>query len=307
MDYSSDIGQATHPAPRPRTLQSVLSSLAHGAEYRVLRSMAHSRALATEEELDAVADRITPEAFEAGVRKCQKVLERFRRNIPLDPALSYLDMGCGQGELTIALARSGLSDVTGVDFLPRFVKRAQAYAAAYGLAERIDFVCQNLHAWTPPRRYDVLLSFDVFEHIENPQAFLRRMHDFVAPGGSAVLAFGPLFHSPFGDHSGGYFRFQMPWRGVLFSEDAMLRVRKECYRPTDPARHWGEIAGGLNLMRYSQFLEHVRSTGWRFRYLSVNTFLQRSPALQAVSDVVMRLPRVQDYFAHNVYCVLKQA
>jgi 2-polyprenyl-3-methyl-5-hydroxy-6-metoxy-1,4-benzoquinol methylase len=306
MQYSSDVDREARDPQRRRRL-GALSTLLEEAQYRVLRTMAHRRAIATEEELNAAADRVTVAEFEKGIQKCHKVIERFEGHIPVDPALSYLDMGCGPGELTIALAQLGLRDITGVDFLPRFVKRAQAYAAAHGVSEHVRFICQDLHAWVQPRRYDVLFSFDVFEHIDNPQAFLRRMHDFIAPGGSAVLAFGPLFHSPFGDHCGEYYRFPMPWRGVLFSEGAMMRVRKECYRPTDPARHFGEIAGGLNLMRYSEFLKHVRDTGWRFGYLSVNTFLHRSPALKALSDAVMRVPHVQDYFAHNVYCVLKQA
>ena len=128
----------------------------------------------------------------------------------------------------------------------------------------MQFICRDLHAWTPDEKYDVLLSFDAIEHIDDPAAFLRRMADFLAPGGIAVLAFGPLFHSPFGDHMWDFFRLQIPWRGLLFAEEAVLRVRRECFRPTDPARGYREIAGGLNLMRYSEFLRHVRETGWRF-------------------------------------------
>jgi hypothetical protein len=68
-----------------------------------------------------------------------------------------------------------------------------------------------------------------------------------------------------------------------------------------------EIAGGLNLMRYSEFLKHVRDTGWRFDYLAVNTFLKRLPPLRFISDLVMRIPGVRDYFVHNVYAVLRRA
>ena len=274
--------------------------------YFILRCMAHRRGLATEEELNAAASRITDRDFEAGVQKAHKLVARFKGNMPIDAELSYLDMGCGTGDLTIALAQLGLRKVTGVDFLPRSIERAASYARNYGVCDQIEFICQDLRSWQPAQKYDVLLSFDAFEHIAQPKAFLERMKEFVAPDGIAVMAFGPLFHSPFGDHMWGFFRLQMPWRGVLFPEKVILRLRREFFRPTDPASRYGEIAGGLNLMRYSEFLKSVEETGWKFEYLGVNTFLQRFPLLQRVSDALMRAPVVQDYFAHNVYCVLRR-
>jgi hypothetical protein len=60
-------------------------------------------------------------------------------------------------------------------------------------------------------------------------------------------------------------------------------------------------------MRYSDFLKHVRAAGWSFDYLAVNAFLKRLPALQFISDIVMRIPGVRDYFVHNVYAVLRRA
>jgi len=77
----------------------------------------------------------------------------------------------------------------------------------------VRFIRRDLRAWVPDEKYDALLSFDALEHIEDPEAFLRKMTEFVVPGGVAVLAFGPLFHSPFGDHMLDFFRLQIPWRG----------------------------------------------------------------------------------------------
>ena len=79
----------------------------------------------------------------------------------------------------------------------------------------------------------MLLSFDALEHIEGPGMFLRKMRDFIAPAGRAVLAFGPLFHSPYGDHMWDFFRLQIPWRGVLFSGRIRASCRYERGRPTD--------------------------------------------------------------------------
>jgi SAM-dependent methyltransferase len=276
-------------------------------DYLFLRSLAHRRNLATEEQLDLLFSRTSARAIEEAMPKLRKFVDRFEGHLPIQPGLHYLDMGCGSGELTLALARLGIKRITGVDFLPRNIDRAQALGRSTGASRDVRFICQDLRAWVPEEKYDVLLSFDAFEHIDDPGMFLRKMADFLAPGGIAVVAFGPLFHSPFGDHMWDFFRLQIPWRGVLFSEKALLRVRRECFRPTDPASSYREIAGGLNLMRYSGFLRHAADTGWEFDYLAVNTFLNRLPPLRFISNAVMRIPSMRDYFVHNVYAVLRRA
>ena len=272
-------------------------------DYFILRPFAHGRNRATEQQLDALYSETSTRSVEAARTKLLKLVDRFDGHLPIDPRLRYLDLGCGSGELTLALAGLGAENVTGVDFLRRNIQRAKACAAQAG-CERVQFVCADVYEWIPERRYDVLLSFDALEHIDAPAAFLRKMADFIAPGGVAVLAFGPLFHSPFGDHMWDFFRVQIPWRGVLFSERAVLRLRRECYRPTDPAQSYSSVAGGLNLIRYSDFLKQVREAGWTFEYLRVNTFLRHSP-LRFISDCIMRVPGLRDYFVHNVYAVLK--
>jgi SAM-dependent methyltransferase len=275
-------------------------------DYLILRGLAHCGNLATGDQLDSLAETATPGTFDDAQAKLRKLVERFEGHLPIEPGLRYLDMGCGSGELTLEFARLVGGQITGVDFLPRYIDAARARAKRSGMDSRVRFLCRDLRGWVPEEKYDVLLSFDAFEHVGDPAALLRKMADFVAPGGVAVLAFGPLFHSPFGDHMGDFFRLQIPWRGVVFSEKAVLRVRSECFRPADPVTDYREIAGGLNLMRYSEFLGYVGNAGWKFDYLAVNTFLRRFSALKFVSDVIARVPRVRDYFAHNVYAVLRR-
>ena len=276
-------------------------------DYLLLRPLAHRRNRATEEELDAQFRAAPPQGADDGQQKLRKLIGRFGAHFPADPRLRYLDMGCGTGELTLALAASGLRHITGVDMMARNIERARAGAREVQAGPGVQFICADLRRWAPQEKFDVLLSFDALEHVDDPAAFLQRMGEFVAPRGVALLAFGPLFHSPFGDHMWDFFRLQIPWRGVLFSEAALLRVRRECFRPGDPARHYREVAGGLNLLRYSEFLRQVPAAGWHFDALAANTFLRRLPPLRVASDLVMRVPGLRNYFAHNVYAVLRRA
>lgn len=271
----------------------------------ILRSLSHARNIASEEELDALA--LSPPPFDAekARRELRKILDRFDGSFPLDSSLRYLDVGCGTGDIAIALALHGARDVTGIDFVPRCVTTARSYATNASLQDRVRFVCGDIHAWTPPHRYDVVLSNEALEHIEDPRAFLRRLTDLVEPDGVVLLAFGPLFHSPLGDHMWDFFKVQIPWRGILFSEKALLRVRRERFRPTDPATRFGEIRGGLNRMRYSEFLQYVRETGWVVEFLRVNPQL-RSRAAALLSDLLVRGPLVRDYVAASVYAKLRR-
>jgi SAM-dependent methyltransferase len=276
-------------------------------DYLILRSLSHDRNKRTEEELNAEASRQVPLTPEEAGAKLNRHIERFDEQLPLDPELRYLDMGCGTGELTVALAKLGLKHVTGVDVVPRHIDAARVYASQLGLAEGVEFALADLNAWQPAEKFDVLLSFDAFEHLDDPRGFLQRMAGFVRTGGIAAVGFGPLFHSPRGDHMSKFFRVPIPWRGVLFNEKALLQVRRECYRPTDPAERLQDIVGGLNKMRYTEFVRYARETGWTFDYLGLNVRLRRKRAIGAISQVLTAMPLVKDYFVFSVYAILRRA
>jgi 2-polyprenyl-3-methyl-5-hydroxy-6-metoxy-1,4-benzoquinol methylase len=161
-------------------------------DYFILRSLAHSRKLATEEQLDARYSQVSAKSLlEEEMPKFRKLIGRFEGHLPVDPGLRYLDMGCGTGELTIAFAKLEVRRITGVDFLPRYIERARAYTRKLDMEQGVQFICRDLHEWVPEEKFDVLFSFDAFEHIDDP-AFPRMTTDCVAPGGIAVLAFGPF-------------------------------------------------------------------------------------------------------------------
>ena len=157
----------------------------------------------------------------------------------------------------------------------------------------------------PRSKYDVVLSHEALEHIQEPEKFLMRLRTLVKPTGIVVLAFGPLFRCPFGDHMGGFFRIPIPWRGVLFSEQAILRLFRERFRPTDTASRYQDITGGLNLMRYSEFMKSAMSLGWTFEYLDVNPQLKKLKPVYWLSKVLTGIPHVQDYIAGSVYAVMR--
>lgn len=113
--------------------------------------------------------------------------------LPAGQGRSWLDLGCGQGQL-LHLAQALGFAVRGVDASPEML----AAASRHGL----DVVVGDLFAilrGTPTASVDVVSAFDVVEHFSRDEGFLlvQEMRRVLKPGGLALLKL-PNAASPFG-------------------------------------------------------------------------------------------------------------
>ncbi|MGF1526303.1 MAG: bifunctional 2-polyprenyl-6-hydroxyphenol methylase/3-demethylubiquinol 3-O-methyltransferase UbiG [Candidatus Competibacterales bacterium] len=100
--------------------------------------------------------------------------------------LQMLDIGCGGGILSEAMARLG-AVVTGIDVVERNIHIAKLHAEASGLA--IDYQTQSAEALAAMgRNYDVVLNMEVVEHVADLEGFMAACNRLVAPGGAMVVA-----------------------------------------------------------------------------------------------------------------------
>jgi 2-polyprenyl-3-methyl-5-hydroxy-6-metoxy-1,4-benzoquinol methylase len=99
-----------------------------------------------------------------------------------------LDLGCGEGGDTVWLAEQGWQ-VTGVDISATAVARGRALATARGVAEdRITWIVEDLAAWEPADRYDLVTSCFLHSPVDFPRAaVLRQAAAAVAPGGHLLV------------------------------------------------------------------------------------------------------------------------
>jgi 2-polyprenyl-6-hydroxyphenyl methylase / 3-demethylubiquinone-9 3-methyltransferase len=126
------------------------------------------------------------------------ILARLARHAGRDPGaeaatplagLRVLDLGCGAGLASEALARAG-ADVTGLDAAAEALAAARAHAAAQGLA--IDYRQGTpealLAAGEATGRFDAVLALEVIEHVADRDAFCRHLAALVRPRGAVFLS-----------------------------------------------------------------------------------------------------------------------
>lgn len=94
-----------------------------------------------------------------------------------------LDFGAGAGDLCIELAKNNL-DVTYCDIgekLYNFAKwRFEKKNLSIKMIEGIDNIGTEV--------YDCIFSFDAFEHIKDLPAMLKKLVDYIKPGGSLIFS-----------------------------------------------------------------------------------------------------------------------
>jgi 2-polyprenyl-3-methyl-5-hydroxy-6-metoxy-1,4-benzoquinol methylase len=85
-----------------------------------------------------------------------------------------LEVGCGEGELSIRLARRGI-EASGVDIAPEAIEEARARIRAANVNVCVDVgSIYDLDAGA--RAADLIVCCEVLEHLEDTEAALERLH-----------------------------------------------------------------------------------------------------------------------------------
>lgn len=97
--------------------------------------------------------------------------------------LKVLDIGCGGGILSEALAQLG-AQVTGIDLAERNIRIAQEHARANGLD--IDYRFMDISALD--EEFDLVFNMEVVEHVSNLPLFLAACSRRLKPGGVTFVS-----------------------------------------------------------------------------------------------------------------------
>jgi len=153
-------------------------------------------------------------------------LDRYCQLAPYVPdGGATLEIGSADGMTACALARHGRA-ATAIDI---DTTRTDPRARAAGVrivemdATRLAF---------PDAAFDLVYSFNVFEHLPDPAATFAEMTRVLRPGGVAFVTFTGLRWSPHGAHL--YKTIGVPYVTILFEERDVLQYLRANGHPETP-------------------------------------------------------------------------
>jgi SAM-dependent methyltransferase len=208
-----------------------------------------------------------------------------------------LEVGCGHGAMSIEIAEAGAT-VIGVDldeFRIDFANRnlAQRFPE---LASRVTFQAVDAASLPPDQLFDVIISKDTFEHVEDLVSLLKGLGQRLVPGGLIYAGFSPLYYSPRGDH--GRTGLRVPWAHAILPTAAVRAAA---------AHHNGHPVGslidiGLNGNTPDQYRAAFEDSGLRLRAIAYNRGDKR--LLSVLERARRRFSRFDRFTTVSIYAVL---
>ena len=109
-------------------------------------------------------------------------LDWIAGHVPL-PGKRVLDVGCGGGILSDAMARRG-ADVLGIDLAAKPLKVAQLHALEAG-TESVEYreVAAEALAAEMPAQFDAVTCMEMLEHVPDPSSIVAACAALAKPGG----------------------------------------------------------------------------------------------------------------------------
>lgn len=141
----------------------------------------------------AVFDRVADVYDNVGVPWFTPIAQQLVSRAAPAPGERALDVGCGRGAATVALAEAVGRDghVTGIDLSPRMVEVCRADIAGRGLSNVDVQVMDASSPSLPAAAYDLVVSSLVVFFLPDPLAGLVAWRRLLAPGGRlAISTFG---------------------------------------------------------------------------------------------------------------------
>lgn len=102
-------------------------------------------------------------------------------------AANVIDVGCGGGILSEALAKSG-AQVTGIDMGEMPLDIAKLHSLESGLSIHYQQSTAEAMAREHPAAYEVVTCLEMLEHVPDPAAIIQACADLVKPGGDVFFS-----------------------------------------------------------------------------------------------------------------------
>lgn len=242
-----------------------------------------------------------------------------------DPAAvagkDVLDFGCGEGDLGFIVASMSPKSIVGVDVDADRVASARSRIAgvAPAVTPKFEAAATMDTIDLPDASVDLLLCFDVLEHILDYESILPEWARVLRPGGRVMIWWVPWYH-PYGHHIESL--VPLPWAHAVFSDRALLETCARIYDMDGfEPRIWDLDEDGnkrpnkwrgmtelpdVNKLTMRRFESICRRIGLRITRRELHGF--GSSGLARLTHAFTRVPLLREYFtAYTIYELEKPA
>ena len=222
-----------------------------------------------------------------------------------------LDLGCFDGAISVGYLEKGARKVIGVDIDEAAVAKAKELRGS----DTAEFYASTIDGIPlPDESVEVILCYDVFEHVERPPEMLKEIKRILKPGGRMLIGTWGWKH-PFAPHL--WSTMPVPWAHVMFSERTMLRTCRRVYESDwyQPNMHdfdengeripvkydYEEIPGDyLNKYLIKDFERDFKASGLDYK-MHLQPFGSRYAAW---SKMFLGVPWVREFITGYLWCEL---
>jgi SAM-dependent methyltransferase len=231
-----------------------------------------------------------------------------------------LDLGCSFGGRAVyCTLRGAPKSVVGVDISPRYVSLAAASAPRLSGHDQLHFVSgRGEDLPFRDESFDVILSYDVFEHVQDLKRVLVECYRVLRPGGTLFALFPP-YYGPRAHHldfitSLPFLHHVFPPRVLVEAANIVLAGRPEIRRPpmrpprTYPDRTTLPSLNGTTERRFRAMLQQTSFERVRVDLLPFgwtrSGLTRRSVAGLCRILLSLPWPFTRDVFVSSIRCCL---
>ena len=115
------------------------------------------------------------------------IIKKFNLNSSNKPlkTINILDIGCGGGLLSEPMSRLG-ANVVGIDASKKNIEVAKFHAKKNRL--RIKYLCASPEILKIQKKFDVILSMEIVEHVEDINFFIKKSSELLKKNGLMFIA-----------------------------------------------------------------------------------------------------------------------
>lgn len=245
--------------------------------------------------------------------------------IELTPLLQgniVLDLGCFTGGRSVAwFEKYKLEYLIGIDVTQTFIDAATQFADLKKI--RADFkVAKGEKLLFGDDSFDAILSFDVFEHVQNVKLTLDECYRTLKPGGRLLVVF-PGFYHPTEHHL--VLVTRLPCIHYFISSENLIRAHYEIIEERGDHAHWyqrhspelesWEKGNTINGTTITQFRAYLKNNNWnillhsRKPIGSIGRHISKKTVISKASNLLYPLtfiPGLQEIFLHRITFILEK-